>query len=408
MTAAFPPLDWGPLALVALVPLVIAWRGGGAAMGAACGGVAGLAFFGVLVSWTWHFGVVAIVPFAGFLSCWWALAGAVVGGLAVRGRATAPAVAAVWVLAEAGRSRVPFGGFSWGEVGYAFHDLIPGRSLAAWGGVALASLVAVAVNGWVADALAGRRLPALRTLAGAGVAVVAAQVLLPAPTVTGTLQVALVQGNDQNRPLTQEEVDARYLPANHFRLAEGITGPVNLVVLPESALDDDPATDDFLDDGLTALARRLDTVVLAGGNVDAPGGRLYNTTFMYTAQGRAPSVYRKRHLVPFGEFVPWRAALSFIEELQQVPKDFAPGDGPTLFPVPGSAGGDGPGTVEVGGLICFESTFGPLARDYARRGAEAIVVSTNNRSFRRSANSAQHLAMSQWRAAETGRPVLHA
>ncbi|HEV7536446.1 MAG TPA: nitrilase-related carbon-nitrogen hydrolase, partial [Acidimicrobiia bacterium] len=57
-------------------------------------------------------------------------------------------------------------------------------------------------------------------------------------------------------------------------------------------------------------------------------------------------------------------------------------------------------------LICFESAFAPLARQYARQGSDAIVVLTNNRSYRRSANSAQHLAIGQLRAAETGRPLL--
>jgi apolipoprotein N-acyltransferase len=387
-------------------------------MGAACGAVAGVVFFGVLVSWSWYFGAVAFLPFVIFLSGWWALTGGVVGWLDARGVASAPVVAAVWVLAEAGRSRVPFGGFSWGETGYAFHDLIPGRSLAAWGGVALVSLVAVSVNGLVADVVFGLfphapsgtgwwRRPVLG-LAAVALAVLAAAALLPGTTTTGRLRVALVQGNDKNRELSAGEVAARYLPRNHLRLAEGITGPVDLVVLPESALDADPRTDPFLDDALTALAARLDAVVLAGGNTDAPGGRIYNTTFMYTAQGRAPLVYRKRHLVPFGEYVPWREALSFIKALEQIPRDFAPGRRATLFPVPGTGTRGGPAEFEVGALICFDSAFGPLARDYARGGAEAIVVSTNNRSYRRSANSAQHLAMSQWRAAETGRPILHA
>jgi apolipoprotein N-acyltransferase len=377
-------------------------------MGAACGAVAGLVFFGLLVTWTWYFGAVAYLPFVVFLSSWWALAGAVVGWLDARGTASVPVVAAVWVLAEAGRSRVPFGGFSWGEAGYAFHDLTPGRSLAAWGGVALVSLVAVSVNGLVADAFSGHRRRALKGVVAVAVGVLAAQVLLPGTTTTGRLRVALVQGNDKNRELTAEEVAAGYLSRNHLRLAEGITGPVDLVVLPESTLEADPRTDEFLDYALTALAARLDAVVLAGGNTDAPGGRIYNTTFMYTAQGRAPLVYRKRHLVPFGEYVPWREALSFIEELEQIPRDFAPGRRATRFPVRATGVRGAPHEVEVGALICFDSAFGPLARGYARQGAEAILVSTNNRSYRRSANSAQHLAMSQWRAAETGRPVLHA
>ena len=97
--------------------------------------------------------------------------------------------------------------------------------------------------------------------------------------------------------------------------------------------------------------------------------------------------------------MPWRSELSFIDALQAVPTDYEPGRGPTVFSIAGHG---------VGTLICFESAFAPLARQYARRGADAIVVLTNNRSYRRSANSAQHLAMGQFRAAETGRPLLQA
>ena len=154
-------------------------------------------------------------------------------------------------------------------------------------------------------------------------------------------------------------------------------------------------------------AARRDADVLAGGNTPAPHDRLSNTVFHYRPEpvgqddptGRTAELYSKRHLVPFGEYVPWRAALSFIEELQQVPTDYEPGPGPTVFPI---------GDHRVGALICFESAFPALSRQYARMGADALVVLTNNRSYRRSANSAQHLAMGQFRAAETGRPLLQA
>jgi apolipoprotein N-acyltransferase len=110
-------------------------------------------------------------------------------------------------------------------------------------------------------------------------------------------------------------------------------------------------------------------------------------------------VYAKQHLVPFGEYVPLRGLVSFIGELDQVPYDFERGSGRVMF----SAAGHRFGTV-----ICFESAFAPLVRGYVRDGAELIVVTTNNRSYRRSGLAAQHLAMSQMRAAETARPVLHA
>src|SRR5207253_11347001 len=56
----------------------------------------------------------------------------------------------------------------------------------------------------------------------------------------------------------------------------------------------------------------------------------------------------------------------------------------------------------------YASAFAHLARQYARRRADAIVVLTNSRSYRSSGNSAQHLAIGQFRASETGRPLLQA
>ncbi|HYH51378.1 MAG TPA: apolipoprotein N-acyltransferase [Acidimicrobiia bacterium] len=414
LAAAFPPLDLGPLAAVALIPLLWAWRGAGPGAAALYGFVAGVAFFGLLVEWTRFFGAVAVVPFVLFLASWWALAGAVVGWLGRRGVSGAPVVASVWVLVEAGRGRVPFGGFPWGDVGYAFHDLAAVRSVAGWGGVALVSWLTVTLNGWLLSAVLALRgkAPVAALLSVTGVAAVlgVAGILaatLPELTPNERLRVALVQGNDRNRDLTREELDARYLVRNHLRLAGRIEDPVDLIVLPESSLDADPRQDEYLDVALSALASDKDAEVLAGGNTPAPGGRLYNTVFHYgpdpadpegpSSSGRTDELYSKRHLVPFGEYVPWRSALSFIEELQQVPTDYEPGDGPTVFTI---------GDHRLGALVCFESAFADLSRQYARMGADALVVLTNNRSYRRSANSAQHLAMGQFRAAETGRPLV--
>ena len=124
-----------------------------------------------------------------------------------------------------------------------------------------------------------------------------------------------------------------------------------------------------------------------------------NSNLMYGPTGKFLGIYSKQHLVPFGEYVPLRDSLGFIGELRQIPHDFEPGDKTVVFPA---------GRHKIGSVICFESAFGPLVRDSVRKGAEAIVVSTNNRSYRRSGNSEQHLANSQMRAAETARPVLQA
>src|SRR5437868_3359318 len=269
LAAAFPPLDLGPLALVALVPLLWAWRDAGPGAAALYGGVAGIAFFGVLVEWSRYFGVVAIVPFVLFLSTWWVLAGVVVGWLGRRAVSGAPMVGAVWVLVEAGRGRVPFGGFPWGDVGYAFHEVAVARAVAGWGGVALVSWMAVTVNGLLLDAgLAWRRSrgpdapPRARRVVVwslGGLVVVPATALVAAATLpdltpTGRVRVAMVQGNDRNRDPTPEEIRGRYIVRNHLRLAGDIRQPVDLVVLPESSLDADPRQDPYLDVALSALA----------------------------------------------------------------------------------------------------------------------------------------------------------
>jgi apolipoprotein N-acyltransferase len=139
--------------------------------------------------------------------------------------------------------------------------------------------------------------------------------------------------------------------------------------------------------------------VLANARVPTGDGGRENANLAYTPGGRLQGKYAKQHLVPFGEYIPWRDQLSFINELEQIPYDYEPGDRRVMF----RAGGR-----PFGSVICFESAFAPLVRDFVRDGAELLVVSTNNRSYRRSGLAAQHLALSQMRAAETGRPVLHA
>jgi apolipoprotein N-acyltransferase len=121
---------------------------------------------------------------------------------------------------------------------------------------------------------------------------------------------------------------------------------------------------------------------------------------LWSPEGFEVGEYAKRHRVPYGEWVPWRSFLErIIDEVDQIPRDFAPGRTRGLFDIR---------DTRIATIICFESMFGAEVRSLVRDGAELIVVSTNNRSYRRSANSEQHLAAAQIRAVETGRPVLQA
>jgi len=400
----FPPVGLGPVVLVAVVPLLWAWRGARPAHAALYGFAYGVAAYVVVIPWIRYFGYVAIVPLVVAMSVYIAGAGALVAAYARRGIASPFLTASIWVVLEALRGRFPFGGFPWADLGVALHDIPAARALASVGGTLLVSFVVVAVNGLVLDLAFALRthVGGAAVLAGIGiVGIVVATVVIDAtrfePTVTDHLRVAMLQGDDEQLPLA-EQVN-QPLTEKHFALAERLRGHYDLIVFPESALDTDPQTDSYLRARIVALAEQHDAAVLVNARTPAPDGRSRNTNVLYTPSGRLQGTYSKQHLVPFGEYVPWRDALSWLPELRQVPYDFEPGHSRTLF----RAGGH-----PFESVICFESAFGQLVRDAVHDGAQFIVVSTNNRSYQRSANTEQHLALGQMRAAETGRAVLQA
>ena len=405
MSAAFPPLDWGPLAFAGLVPLALVCRRGSPGRAAAAGAAFGLLFFGLLIPWIHLFGMAAYLLLV-FLETAF-VAGSLAAGAVMRRRlpegAGFLAFPVAFLAGEFLRSHAPLGGFPWGGLGYSQHDNLTVLRLASYTGVWGVSLLVALVNALLAEAIlaarsaaAGAGPPGLAGLVRAAVAVglLVVPALLPVISPRGGFaSLALVQGNPpQQDPTDPHATDREFLEAQ-VALTRTLAGSrVALVVWPESSLGHDPFSDPSLLDPLLASIRQMGAAYIVGATLDAPGGRFRNVSLFFRSDGSTAGSYVKMHLVPFGEYVPARRLLAgWIRELDRVPLDGIAGRSPTVFSLPQGA---------FASVICYETAYPELVRSFVTRGARMIVVSTNNSSYLRTAASAQMVAISQLRAAE--------
>ena len=157
------------------------------------------------------------------------------------------------------------------------------------------------------------------------------------------------------------------------------------------------------------LAEEIQLPILAGnvareGASDDPDRKWYNAVFAVDpVQGtQTGTYYQKRHLVPFGEYVPFSGILPFIKKFVPIEGTFHEG----TSPVPLSLESKDYSFGRVGNLICYEDIFPALARQNVLAGANWHYVATNNAWFGEEAGAWQHAAHSVLRAVETRRPVV--
>lgn len=154
------------------------------------------------------------------------------------------------------------------------------------------------------------------------------------------------------------------------------------------------------------LVRRARTPLLLGSiaieNVGKPEEQWLNGAFLVSPElGLAPGYYAKRHLVPFGEYVPLRPLFGWMKKFVPIGDDFM--RGPDSSPIVTRLRNE---SVVVGPLICYEDIFPSLARASALAGSDVLVVVTNDAWYGEGGAAYQHAAHSVLRAVETRRPVL--
>lgn len=419
---AFAPFAM-PLMSIACAAVLFSWwlEAPRARAAAQTGFAFGLGLFGAGASWVYialktFGGMPAIVAIAGttgfvaYLALWPALAGWVAVRMTAPGTlARAAAMAAMWTLAEWLRGTV-LTGFPWLALG---SSQLPGSTLAGFAPIGGTMLVSLAVA--CCAALAALAIDAMsraaRGRALAAAAVIAAFFVvgallwrIPFTQPAGDpLRASLIQGNVSQH--------AKFDPAYRERifqlyalLAEQSRG--RLIVFPESALPvfaHQVPPEIFERIGRAADARNGDALIglFTLSEPDRPGDEpnIHNSVISI---GAAPSqIYRKHHLVPFGETIPLKPLFGWlINSVLSIPlADQSPG--PANAPPLDVAG------QKVAVDICYEDAYGAELR-HSARAATLLVNVTNDAWYGHSIAAWQHNQIAAMRALETGRPLLRA
>ncbi|WP_232668690.1 apolipoprotein N-acyltransferase [Pseudonocardia sp. TRM90224] len=318
-------------------------------------------------------------------------------------------MAAVWIIGEAVRGRIPFGGMPWGRIGLGQPDgpLLP---VAAIGGVPLLSFVTV-VAGLALGELV-RRLVQRKPLRAAAVPALIGVVamltgplaaLVPATGPTGrTVTIAAVQGNVPRLGL-DFNAQRRAVLDNHVKVTEklaadvaaGLTPKPDLVIWPENSSDIDPLQNADAAAQLDRAAAAVGVPILVGSVLRNPDGKTTTNSALVWAPGQGMIERNdKRRIQPFGEYMPWRDFFRMFSPYVDRAGFFVPGTGTGAVDMAG---------VRVGVAICWEVAFDDAVAESVDAGAQVLAVPSNNATFGFTEMTFQQMAISRVRSVEHDR-----
>jgi apolipoprotein N-acyltransferase len=420
---SFPKVDLGLLAWIGLVPLLLAIRSSSWKTACGQGFLTGLVFYSGTLSWVVNamhtYGKVPLLVSYGvllLLAAYCALYLALFTGL-LRWMSTGLSTfflwgaPALWVSLELIRTYL-FSGFPWALLGYSQHHQLPVIQIADLTGVYGVSFLIVLVNILIAaliqTALAEVSIGEVRVRvpwvrATLALVIIAGSLayghwrLAPHPTLFSdqALRIGIVQPNvDQAR---KWDVVFRRETIDRFKLLTTVAAKdSDFVIWPEAATPFLFEVEEDYREELLRFVRERGVPLLFGSPAtivekESNQLRLLNSAFLISADGRILDRYDKIHLVPFGEYIPLKQVLTFLDKLVVGIGDFLPGNAPEVMQGPGG---------RFGVVICFEVIFPNLVRRFVDLGADYMVTITNDAWFGHSSAPYQHFGMVVFRAVE--------
>lgn len=424
LVLCFPTFDLYPLAFVALVPFLVSLRGMSAVESFRAGFLMGMPYFFGTQYWIYHsinhYGGVSLagsVALVFLLACYLSLYTGLFGLLFSMKLRSTPLPAlflapVLWVSLEFLRTYA-LTGFPWSSIGYTQWKFLPLIQVSDITGVYGVSFAVAAVNGAAADLfiLRGRLrdMPLFHlrpTLVGFGIFIAAAlgafiygNHRLHEGHPGEPFRAAVVQGNIR-QDLKWDPASQREVIEDYKRLTVIASGErPDLILWPETAVPFYYGADKELTEELLEFQRKLDAYLLFGAVTVKGEGRLSNSAVLLDREGSEAYVYDKIHLVPFGEYVPLKKLLFFVDKIAHGIGEYSPGGEHIKAETPFG---------KFGTLICYEIIFPGLVRKFYRQDGDFIVTVTNDAWFGKTTGPYQHWSMAVFRAVENRKPLIRA
>jgi apolipoprotein N-acyltransferase len=431
-TSAFPNIDMGWLAWIAIVPLLVAVRNVQWKRAFGIGFAAGMVHYLSLIYWVaytmqtyghlpWLVCISILVLLAAYLALYFGAFTALVCRICPNPVSMLIIGPVIWVALEYIRSFF-LSGFPWELLGYSQYRVLHLIQISDTLGPYGISFLILFVNGallflalrilkleWHGARITGRFVAAALTL---GIILTGSNWMYGDRRLTyvdqisassPSIKVGVIQGNIEQvvkwNPAFQEATVEKYL-----RLSQtvGDTSQTDLIVWPETALPFHFLHDVSLTEKVQEGIRRKGTYFLVGAPSFVRGKErldYYNSAYLVGPQGNAMGKYNKMHLVPFGEYVPLKKWLPFIGKLVAQVGDFSRGTKGDII-----SWKEG----KLGVFICYEAIFPYITRAMVVNGANLLINITNDAWYGHSSAPYQHFSIALFRAVENRRALVRA
>jgi apolipoprotein N-acyltransferase len=324
---------------------------------------------------------------------------------------------ATWIATEMGRTYI-LDGFPWELLGYSQAGVLPIAQLASVVGVYGLSGFVTLVSSAAAFAALDRSHRRVRACVAVGVLVFAVAVWGGFRIRNGSLltsgtgiRVAVLQGNvpveEKWDPKLRDAIMDRYIGMTREAIGRG----AQFILWPESATPQPYELTPAVSEPIRRLAREAHVTFLIGSDqvlpiqpspTGKPEARSYNAAYLIRPDGAIAAIYRKIHLVPFGEYVPFGRILSFVGPIISAVGEmnpFYPGTDAVVLPVAGHSAST---------AICYEVIYSSLIRQFVLNGSELLTTITNDAWYGWSSAAYQHWQQASLRSIEEGRYLARA